>query len=194
MTGPLGVVLAGGRGSRLGGAKATVPLAGRALLFWALDALRPVVGDAVVVAKPDTQLPPLVDVDVWREPQEGFHPVHGLLHALRRAGDRTLVVVPVDMPLVPPGLLAQLLDAVGTGFPAAIAHAGGRLHPLCGAYTPAAFAGLAAAAPDAPLIRTLQALGAVEVGTDDEEGLLVNVNTPADLARAESALSRRGAV
>ena len=65
MSGPLGVVLAGGRGSRLGGAKATVPLAGRPLLFWALDALRPVVGEAFVLAKPATELQPLVDVEVW---------------------------------------------------------------------------------------------------------------------------------
>ncbi len=190
MSGPLGVVLAGGRGSRLGGAKATVALAGRPLLFWAFDSLRPVVGEAVVVAKPGTELPPLTDVEVWREPQEGFHPVHGILHALRRAGDRTIVVVPVDMPLVPPALLARLLDAVGAGFPAAIPHAQGRLQPLCGAFTPAAFAPLAAAPADAPLTRTLEALGAVVVGAgEQEDALLVNVNTPADLARAETLLT-----
>jgi len=192
VSGPLGVVLAGGRGSRLGGAKATVPLAGRPLLFWALDALRAVVGEAVVVAKPDTDLPPLTDVQVWREPQEGFHPVHGILHALRRAGDRTLVVVSVDMPLVPAALLARLVDAVGAGFPAAIPHAGGRLQPLCGAFTPAAFAPLAAAGDDAPLTRTLEQLGAVVVGAGEgEDALLVNVNTPADLERAETLLTGR---
>lgn len=192
MSGPLGVVLAGGRGSRLGGAKATVALAGRPLLFWAFDSLRPVVGEAVVVAKPDTALPPLTDVEVWREPQGSFHPVHGILHALRRAGDRTIVVVPVDMPLVPAALLARLVDAVGAGFPAAIPHAEGRLQPLCGAFTPAAFAPLAAAPEDAPLTRTLEALGAVVVGAAEaEEPLLVNVNTPTDLARAESLLAAR---
>ena len=193
MSGPLGVVLAGGRGSRLGGAKATVSLAGRPLLSWALDCVRPVVGDAVVVAKPDTELPPLTDVEVWREPQASFHPVHGILHALRRADDRTIVVVPVDMPLVPAALLARLVDAVGAGFPAAIPHADGRLQPLCGAFTPEAFAPLAAAPGDAPLTRTLEALGAVVVGAaEGEQALLVNVNTPADLARAESLLAPEG--
>ena len=185
---PLGVVLAGGRGSRLGGGKATVALADRPLLLWALDALRPVVAEAVVVAKPRTPLPALDDVEVWREPQEGFHPRHGIVHALRRAGGRTLLVVPVDMPLVPPALLALLLDAVSAGVPAAIPRAGGRLHPLCGAFTPGALAGLAAADPDEPLTRTLEALGSVVVGAGEHAASMVNVNTPSDLARAEVLL------
>jgi molybdopterin-guanine dinucleotide biosynthesis protein A len=182
-------VLAGGRGSRLGGAKASVLLAGRPLLAWALDALRSVVKEAVVVAKPDTPLPALEDVEIWREPQEGFHPRHGILHALRRGGDRTLVVLPVDMPLVPPALLAQLLEAVADGSPAAIPRAGGRLHPLCGAFTPEAIAGLAAAGADEPLVRTLESLGAAIVGACDHESLLVNVNTPGDLRRAAALLA-----
>ena len=96
------------------------------------------------------------------------------------------------MPLVPPALLALLVDAVGAGFPAAIPVAAGRLQPLCGAFAPSALAGLAAAAPDAPLTRTLQGLGAVEVGAGEHEARLINVNTPADLARAESALAGDG--
>lgn len=181
----LGVVLAGGRGSRLGGAKATVPLAGRPLVVWALDAVRAVAASVAVVAKADTELPPLEDVDVWREPQGHFHPVHGLLHALRHAGDRTVVVVPVDMPLVAPQLLAELRDAVGAGVPAAVAQAAGRLQPLCGAFAPAAVAPLAAAAPDAPLKRTVRDMGAAVVQAGAHAASLVNVNTPADRARVD---------
>lgn len=51
---PLGVVLAGGRGSRLGGAKATAELAGRPLISYPLAALAEAGLEAVVVAKPDT--------------------------------------------------------------------------------------------------------------------------------------------
>ena len=180
----LGVVLAGGRGSRLGGEKAAVELAGRPLLAWAVDALRPVVSDVVVVAKPGSALPPC-EHEVWREPQADFHPRHGILHALRRADGRTLLVVPVDMPLVPPELLELLLDAVSAGFPVAIPHTEGRMHPLCGAFAPEAFAPMAAAPADEPLTRTLDALGAVVVGAAEHAARLVNVNTPDDLARAE---------
>ena len=71
--GALGVVLAGGRGSRLGGAKPTAELAGRPLISYPLAALAEVGLEAVIVAKPDTDLPPL-DVDVLTEPAEPVHP------------------------------------------------------------------------------------------------------------------------
>ena len=51
-------VLAGGRGSRIGGHKALVPLCGRPLITYPLAAARAAGLSAVVVAKRDTQLPP----------------------------------------------------------------------------------------------------------------------------------------
>ena len=47
---PLGAVLAGGRGSRLGGRKATAEVLGRPLLDWTLEALRRSVEEVVVIA------------------------------------------------------------------------------------------------------------------------------------------------
>jgi molybdenum cofactor guanylyltransferase len=52
----LGVVLAGGRGSRLGGAKPTAMLAGRPLISYPLASLAEAGLEAVVVAKPGTDL------------------------------------------------------------------------------------------------------------------------------------------
>jgi molybdenum cofactor guanylyltransferase len=52
----LGVVLAGGRGSRLGGAKPTAELGGRPLISYPLAALAAAGLEAVVVAKSDTDL------------------------------------------------------------------------------------------------------------------------------------------
>ncbi len=185
----LAAVLAGGRGSRLGGAKATAQLAGRPLLAWALDAATAVSDDVVVVAKQDTPLPPL-DVPVWREPEAGFHPRHGLVCALRGAGGRPVVVIPVDMPLVPPALLEVLIERVADA-PAAVPRADGRLHPLCAAFAPAALRDFEAAPEDEPLTRTLERMAAYVLDADAVGDGLLNVNTPADLARAEALLSRR---
>ena len=186
----LGALLAGGRGARLGGAKATVEACGRPLLAWSLDALREAVDDVVVIAKPGTPLPPC-DVPVHRDEPEDFHPRHGIVSALRRASGRPVVVVPCDMPLVPPALLSVLLDVVEDGAPAAMPRTEGRVHPLCAAYAPSILAELESSDPDEALTVTLDRLGAVVLGADAAADRMLNVNTRADLALAEILLSRR---
>ncbi len=187
--GALGAILAGGRGARLGGAKATARVRGRPLLAWSLAALREAVEEVVVIAKPQTPLPPC-DVPVHRDEPEDFHPRHGLVSALRRAEGRPVVVVPCDMPLVPPALLEVLLDVVEDGAPAAMPRTEGRVHPLCAAYAAEALGALEAADPDEPLTLTLDRLGAVVLGADAAADRMLNVNTRADLAVAEVLLRR----
>ena len=189
-TGALGAILAGGRGARLGGAKATAEAAGRPLLAWALDALRDAVPDVVVIAKEATRLPPC-DVPVHRDEPADFHPRHGIVSALRRGGGRPVVVVPCDMPLVPPALLEVLLDVVEDGAPAAMPRSEGRVHPLCAAYAAEALHDLEAAERDEPLTLTLDRLGAVVLEAGAAADRMLNVNTRADLAVAEVLLRRR---
>lgn len=187
---PLGAVLAGGRGSRLGGKKATAELRGRPLLDWTVEALRRTVEDVVVIAKEATPLPP-TDAPVWRSEPPDFHPRHGLVSALRGARGRPVVVVPVDMPLVPEALIETMLALVDDGASAAIPEAGGHIHPLCAAYHPSALAPLESADRDEPLKRTLDRLGAAVVSAEHLGGRLLNINTPADLATAERMLDER---
>jgi molybdopterin-guanine dinucleotide biosynthesis protein A len=189
-TGALGAILAGGRGARLGGAKATAEAGGRPLLAWALDALRAAVPEVVVIAKQATPLPPC-DAPVHRDEPDDFHPRHGIVSALRRGAGRPVVVVPCDMPLVPPALLEVLLDVVEDGAPAAMPRSEGRVHPLCAAYAPQALRDLEAADHDEPLTLTLERLGAVVLNADAAADRMLNVNTRADLAVAELLLGRR---
>jgi molybdopterin-guanine dinucleotide biosynthesis protein A/SAM-dependent methyltransferase len=184
---PLGAVLAGGRGSRLGGKKATAEVLGRPLLDWTLEALRRTVDDVVVIAKVATPLPP-TDAPVWRSEPPDFHPRHGLVSALRGAQGRPVVVVPVDMPLVPEALIETLLALIEDGAPAAIPEGGGHIHPLCAAYHPMALGPLESADRDEPLKRTLDRLGAAVVSAEHMGGRLLNINTPADIAIAERML------
>jgi molybdenum cofactor guanylyltransferase len=185
----LGAILAGGRGARLGGAKATAEAGGRPLLAWALDALREAVPDVVVIAKQATPLP-ACDVPVHRDEPDDFHPRHGIVSALRRADGRPVVVVPCDMPLVPPALLEILLDVVEDGAPAAMPRSEGRVHPLCAAYAAEALRDLEDADHDEPLTLTLDRLGAVVLEAGAAADRMLNVNTRADLAVAEILLRR----
>jgi molybdopterin-guanine dinucleotide biosynthesis protein A len=189
---PIGVLLAGGRGSRLGGSKALAPLGGKPLICHALAALRGAVGEVAIVAKPDTALPVLEAVTVWREPSEPHHPLVGIVHALVCADGRPVVVCAADMPFVASELLAALAGADPAGAPAVVASSVERgLQPLVGCYQPEAQALLAAAAREgtAPVRRVVSGIGPRLFEVTDPQ-VLFNVNSAEDLAAAEVLLTR----
>jgi molybdopterin-guanine dinucleotide biosynthesis protein A len=185
--GLVGVVLAGGAGRRMGGAKALAELGGRPLLHRPLAALGEVAGEVAVVAKRDTALPPLpAGVEAWPEPDEPRHPMTGIVHALRRAGGRAVLVVALDLPLVGAGLLRRIAGAPAGGAPAVVPRADGRLQPLCARYEPAALAALEGFEPAARVTDLVLALDPLVLDVADARAFL-NVNTAEDLARAAAA-------
>jgi molybdopterin-guanine dinucleotide biosynthesis protein A len=147
-------ILAGGRGSRLGGAKPTVALGDMPLIARPLAAAREAGLDAVVVAKAQTPLPPL-QCDVIYDRASEHHPLHGLLAALAeahaRSPDCACVAVGCDMPFVSAALLAWLAQAGRSGAPgrrrrdALLTYADGRPQPLLARYFPRHRAALEAA-------------------------------------------------
>src|SRR5436309_6524963 len=102
---PVGVVLAGGLGRRMGGAKATVELAGRPLICYPLEALAAALDEVAVLAKADTELPSLPGATIWVEPQLQHHPLVGISQALALAGGRPVLVCAADLPFVPSELV-----------------------------------------------------------------------------------------
>ena len=185
----IGAVLAGGASKRMGVPKATVELAGVALVEHALRTMRDAGLEAVLVAKERDELPP-GETPVWLESRSERHPLAGILEALGRAGG-PVVVCACDMPFVTPELVAHLAALPGTAVP----EAGGRLHPLLARYDAEATAALEAAlAARSPLHEAVRAAGArivpeAEIARFGDPGrLLFNVNTPADLAQAAEML------
>jgi molybdopterin-guanine dinucleotide biosynthesis protein A len=180
----VGVVLAGGRGRRLGGDKAIVELEGRALVHYPIEALHGVCDDVVVVAKRDTILPPLSGVaDLWIEPDEPRHPLVGVGHALRLAVGRPVLVVAVDLPLMDAATLRAIMTAELHDGVAVVPRVHGRLQPLCALYTPRALPGLADFDSDARTTEVVEALG-VRVLDGLDETAFYNVNAPEDLLQA----------
>src|SRR5436309_13639173 len=124
-------ILAGGASSRMGRSKASVQLARRPLISYSIAASTGARLEPVVVAKAESELPPL-RCRVVREDSTVRHPLAGIIAALELAGERPAVVVGCDMPFVPPELLAWLgeLDAV-----AAVPMVDGRPQPPLSRYT-----------------------------------------------------------
>ncbi|WP_205698971.1 molybdenum cofactor guanylyltransferase [Conexibacter sp. SYSU D00693] len=186
---PLGAVLAGGAGRRIGGDKAVVELHGRPLLHYALDVLSAVVDDVVVVAKRATRLPPVAGrADVWVEPDEPRHPLCGVVHAIKLARGRPVLLVAGDLPLLDQATLRALLRADAGGRAAAVvAQADGRLQPLCALYRPRALAGLEGFDATTRTQEVVAALDPVVVDLPDGR-VLHNVNAPEDLLHASALM------
>jgi molybdopterin-guanine dinucleotide biosynthesis protein A len=181
------IVLAGGSGTRLGGAKATALLGGRPLIEHVLGAVRAGGLEPIVVAKADSVLPPL-DCRLVIEPAQPRHPLCGIVAGLRAVEEPGVAVCACDMPFLPGALLAWL---AGLSAPLAVTEVGGRLQPLLGRYSDSLLeqleAALAAERPMRELVRELGALVVAEAELaqfGDPERLSLNINTPAELAAA----------
>jgi molybdenum cofactor guanylyltransferase len=187
---PIGAILAGGAGRRIGGSKATVKLRGRPMIEYPLAAVQGALADVVVIAKADTELPNLPGVTIWIEPTLPQHPLVGILHALALADGREVLICAADMPFVSTELIGLIAAADAGQALAVLAAQGGAMHPLLGRYLPEAAEQLGAAGPDVALREAVGALSPrlLEVEDPDE---LFNVNAPDDLLQATAMLDRR---
>jgi molybdopterin-guanine dinucleotide biosynthesis protein A len=195
----LGVLLAGGRGTRLGAGvpKALVHCAGQTLLARAMTTLDRLCDSVVVVAPRELELPtPRSDrVD---DP----HGVHGPLPAMlaglaSRRFDEALVLA-VDLPLVTERALGVLRARRGDAL-AVMAAPNALPQPLAAWYGSGARAGLeaAVASGERSVIAACRTLAPRLVRDEelakmpDGEGFQWNVNTREDLERAERMLAER---
>jgi molybdopterin-guanine dinucleotide biosynthesis protein A len=106
------IVLAGGRSARFGRDKLSEPVEGRPLLLHAIDAVRAVAGEIIVVAASDTaQLVP-DGVRVVHDPIAFEGPLVGLVTGMAAATGSRCLVVGGDMPTMHGPVLAALLAAL----------------------------------------------------------------------------------
>jgi molybdopterin-guanine dinucleotide biosynthesis protein A len=202
MSGTAGVVLAGGRSSRMGTAKAALEWHGSTLLRRTVGIIGRVTdGPVVVVRAPGQELPALpAEIEVVDDPREGLGPVQGLAAGLAALKDRAEVafVSSTDMPFLHPAFVRRVLRAAQDGADVGLPVARGYPQPLAAAYS-VALAPVAAKLVaeerlrpaflfeqcvvdrlDEDALRADPVLAALDPGLDS----VINVNEPADYQRA----------
>jgi molybdopterin-guanine dinucleotide biosynthesis protein A len=109
-----GLVLAGGRGSRMGGVdKGLQNHHGMPLALHALMRLQPQVGPMMINANRNLAAYDSMGVPVWPDPLPDFPgPLGGLLAGLEHCETPYLVTVPCDTPNFPPDLVQRLAAAL----------------------------------------------------------------------------------
>ena len=109
-----GVILAGGRGSRMGGAdKGLQNFRGMPMAMFTLLRLAPQVGEMMINANRNLSAYESFGVPVWPDALADYAgPLAGFLTGLERCETGYLVTVPCDTPLFPQDLVARLAEAL----------------------------------------------------------------------------------
>ena len=129
-------MLCGGKSTRMGVAKATLPFGPETMLQRVVRLLGTVVSPIVAVAARDQELPPLPgDVVVTRDEREARGPLEGLragLKALPESVDAAYVTS-CDVPLLEPAFVEHMLGLLGD-HDIAVMEIDGFTHPLSAVY------------------------------------------------------------
>jgi molybdopterin-guanine dinucleotide biosynthesis protein A len=185
-----GVILAGGRGSRLGGVdKGLVHLHGRPLIEHAIDALRPQVGGLLISANRNRAVYAAYGFPVIADVMGNYDgPLAGILSAMRAAGTTYIVVVPCDAPALPPDLAERLASALTEAqAEASVVFCHGWMQPVLALMRSDVDDRLAQylTAGGRGAGEWLQQLGAISVDFSDRADAFDNINTPEELKRLE---------
>lgn len=192
-----GVILAGGEGRRMGGAdKALLRLGGVTLAERAAARLGPQVARLAISANGDPVRLGFLGLPVLPDPPDmgpSRGPLSGVLAALdwaAAAGAAAVASVAVDTPFFPADVVARLgAAAASAGGGPALAESGGRCHPTFGLWPVGLRHDLRAALArgEARVAAFADRHGAARAVFAADDAFL-NLNTPADLARAEAAI------
>jgi len=193
MSAPLyGLVLSGGRSTRMGRDKAALRIGGRSQLEHAMALLAPHVARAFVSVRADQRADPLrAGFEQIEDSREGLGPIAGILAAQERYPDSAWLVLACDLPLLDAATLEFLLRARA---PERLATAFRSSHdrlpePLCAVYEPGSRPALAAYVAAGRNCPRKFLLGAdVHLVDEPNPRALDNANTPEEYAAAMSGM------
>lgn len=206
-----GIVLCGGKGRRMGRAKAMLPFGPETMLQRVVRLLGEAVDLTVVTAARGQELPELPpSVIVVHDRNEDRGPLEGLAAGLRALGDRDLVsagreggpaqwvafVTACDLPLLRPAFVRRMFE-LSAGHEIAVPHVGGFDQPLSAVYRASVLAEIEALLAAQRLrpaylfdrVRTRRVTAEELTDVDPHLQSLAGVNRPEDYA---AALRRAG--
>ena len=188
-----GLILAGGRGSRMGGAdKGLQNHLGMPLALHALLRLAPQVGAVMINANRNLGAYESFGVPVWPDPLADYAgPLAGFLAGLEHCETEWLVTVPCDTPAVPEDLVARLAaGAAAADAPVALTRTledgVAQTHPVFCLMRASLLESLVRFTQGGgrKIDRWTTSVGAVEVPFDDPAAFF-NANTPDELQRLQ---------
>lgn len=185
-----GIVLCGGRGTRMGGVdKGLKPLRGKPMVAWVLERFAPQVDEVLINANQNLDVYKQLGHRVIPDVIGGFAgPLAGLHRGLREAAHELVATVPCDSPFLPNDLIARLRAALDEReVEIAVAKTGDQPHPVFCLCRKRVLPGLGdfLAKGGRKIDAWYASLKVVEVLFDDQPDAFSNVNTEAELKAFE---------
>lgn len=126
-----GIVLCGGRSTRMGHDKASLAFGDETLLERAVRIVGEVADEVIVVTRAGQATP--AGVRVVHDPIEDLGPLAGIAAGLAASHTALNIVIACDMPLITTQVLRRLLELCGDA-DICVPVVGGRASPLCAVY------------------------------------------------------------
>lgn len=199
--GILGLVLAGGRSSRMGGKdKALLPLGGVPLVQRAAERLRAQVAHMAVSANGNPDRLAFLRLPIIGDEGESAGPLSGLLAGFRWASERCrtshVATAACDTPFFPDYLVSRLVAATdGADESIVVARSCDREHPVFGLFPVSlapSLAGWLAQNRNPSMRGWIASHRSLFVDFDCEPDPFFNINTPDDLETANRLVSTQG--
>ena len=177
-----GVILSGGRGTRIGGIdKGLLPFRGRTLVEWVLDRIEPQVAEVLISANQNLDRYLALGHPVLADRITGFAgPLAGLHAGLCLARSDLVITVPCDSPFLPTDLVERMAQALAeSDAQVAVARTGDQRHSVFCLCRGSVLANLTAFldAGGRKVDAWHAALDVCDVAFDDHVGGLLNINT-----------------
>jgi len=189
-----GILLVGGRSSRLGREKTLEKIGGESLLDRAINALAPLCKTVILVAAAGTKhsgIKETSSLKIITDIYPGKGPLVGLYSGLKQSDTLYNFVIACDMPFLSEKLI-QLMIGLAPGYDIVVPRLGRRAEPLCAVYSLNCLSTIEKMIKDGdytvrnipPKVNTRYVDGEEIASVDPKQRSFINVNREEDLTRA----------
>lgn len=182
-----GVILAGGKSSRMGKDKGLCEFKGKALVTYAIEVLKPLC-NRIIISANKTEEYSGFGLDVFPDEVKGIGPMGGMLSSLKQSETEHNLVLSCDTPFVTTELFENLLQHIDKNQVVVPLHQQGKIEPLAAYYATNVIAELARCVDigDYKMMNFLQKVRTGSFNVDnlwpgEAIQLFHNLNTPEDL-------------
>jgi len=186
-----GIILAGGKSSRMGKDKGLCDFRGKELVSYAIETLRPLCGNLMISANYYPEKYAAYNLPVIADDIKNIGPMGGILTCLKRSQTQHNLVLSCDTPFVTQALFQQLIDAVQKDQVVAPAHHTFLVEPLSAYYNTNVIGDMEQAVNEGnykmlDFIKTVR-FKTIQVEQQPyfTEYLFLNLNSPGDLDKAQ---------